>query len=85
MSATYIAQSILTKRAIEGEIRELELKLRDINNDINRCESASNIFSVCSYEYRNKCNNELNGLYPQKRQLESQLNRLRNALNSINY
>ena len=85
MSCAYLAQTIIAKNAIEDEIKKLEQKLLNINNDIHNCESASNPFSTCSFEYRNRCNDKLKELYPQKRQLESQLNHLKGALKNINY
>ena len=86
MSYSQIAESIIAKNGIKNEIKEVEDLLKKVNREIY---SKTIIIKESLPRYTLQdvrfCENRMRELTPKKKELEDKLNRLRNALSSINY
>lgn len=81
-----VASSIIAKNAIEDELFKLKRRLEDVEMNIRCCESTLNDpWRQTTSNYDNQCRDKLISLYPQRKQLQSQIESLRNSLNSIQY
>lgn len=89
MSYSQIAESVIAKNAIKNEIKEVEDLLENVNREIYDKNYILNHLAESMMKYSlhdiRFCENRMKELIPKKEELEGKLDRLRNALSSINY
>lgn len=85
MSGISIAQALIARSAIENEIRKLERELEYVEANISGCETDQKLHFISGECQRQSANRLHYELYPRQNQLNNEINRLRNAPNSITY
>lgn len=86
MSYSQIAESIIAKNAINKEIDEIKEQLVKVDREIAQKEYILSV-GVMRYSLEDLrfCDNRINELSSQKKQLTAQISLLNNALSSIHY
>lgn len=86
MSGMIVAQALIAKSAIENEIRKLERELEYVEAQIAGCETDLYKLHFVTLECKIQSGNRLQyELLPKRNQLQNEINKLKNALNNINY